>query len=484
MTAHPALRVVGGGLAGSEAAWQAARRGLDVELYEMRPHKRGPAHTSGALAELVCSNSLRGASLENAVGLLKEELARMDSLIVGSAREAAVPAGGALAVDRERFAALVESRLAALPNVRIVREEVTALDPAIPTIVACGPLPSEALSAALDALLARALPAGEGERPRLHYYDAASPIVATESLDLRAMYAKSRYDKGDGEDYLNIPLDREQYAQLVHDLRELPKHDPKEFELDRASGKIPFFEGCLPVEEMAARGDEVLRYGPLKPVGLRDPRTGLTPYAVVQLRKENASGSAYNLVGFQTRLTWPAQREAFGKLPGLAEAEWLRLGVMHRNSFVDAPRFLTADLRLRGFDSVWLAGQITGAEGYVEAAACGTIAALSAAQRLRGLEPLAVPADTALGAIVAHLQNATTADFQPANVSWAFFSPLAQRVRDKRERRRLLAERALQHLAGWQSALAARGVAAVDAGGDAALDALAGSALSAAGAGA
>ena len=450
------LRVVGGGLAGSEAAWQAARRGLDVELYEMRPHKRGPAHTGGALAELVCSNSLRGAALENAVGLLKEELARLGSLIVTSAREAAVPAGGALAVDRERFAALVESRLAALPNVRIVREEVVALDPAVPTIVACGPLPSESLSSALDALLARAEVAGDGARPRLHYYDAASPIVATESLDLSAMYAKSRYDKGDGEDYLNIPLDREQYAQLVRYLRELPKHEPKEFETDRAAGKVPFFEGCLPVEEMAARGDDVLRYGPLKPVGLRDPRTGATPHAVVQLRKENQSGSAYNLVGFQTRLTWPAQREAFGKLPGLGAAEWLRLGVMHRNSFVDAPRYLTSDLRLRGFEHVWLAGQITGAEGYVEAAACGAIAALSAAQRLRGLEPLEVPADTALGAIVAHLQNATTADFQPSNVSWAFFSPLERRVRDKRERRGLLAERALAKLAAWQAELDAR----------------------------
>jgi methylenetetrahydrofolate--tRNA-(uracil-5-)-methyltransferase len=344
-----------------------------------------------------------------------------------------------------------------------VREEVTALDPAIPTIVACGPLPSEPLSAALDALLAGATPTGAVARPRLHYYDAASPIVSTESLDLGAMYAKSRYDKGDGEDYLNIPLDREQYAQLVRDLRELPKHDPKEFELDRASGKVPFFEGCLPVEEMAARGDDVLRYGPLKPVGLRDPRTGFTPYAVVQLRKENASGSAYNLVGFQTRLTWPAQREAFGKLPGLGDAEWLRLGVMHRNSFVDAPRYLTPDLRLRGYAAVWLAGQITGAEGYVEAVACGTIAALSAAQTLRGLTPLAVPADTALGAVVAHLQNAVTADFQPANVSWAFFSPLESRVRDKRERRRLLAERALTHLSQWQAALDARAEVGVPA---------------------
>jgi methylenetetrahydrofolate--tRNA-(uracil-5-)-methyltransferase len=445
------IRVIGGGLAGCEAAWQAARAGLDVELYEMRPERRGPAHVTDRLAELVCSNSLRGAALENAVGLLKEELARLDSLIVTSAREAAVPAGGALAVDRVRFAELVESRLTALPNLRLMREEVRAIDPAAPTIVACGPLPSDALSAALDALLAGAQPLAPSPRPRLHYYDAASPIVEHESLELGVMYAKSRYDKGDGDDYLNIPLDREQYETLVRDLCELPKHQPKDFEADAAAGAVPYFEGCLPVEELAARGPETLRYGPLKPVGLRDPRTGRTPHAVVQLRKENAAGSAYNLVGFQTRLTWPAQREAFGKLPGLAQAEWLRLGVMHRNSFVDAPRYLTPDLRVRGYAQTWLAGQITGAEGYVEAAACGLLAARAAARVARGLEPLVAPADTALGAVVAHLQNADGPDFQPANVTWAFFSPLAGAPRDKRERRRLMAERALANLARWQA---------------------------------
>ncbi len=450
----PELRVIGAGLAGCEAAWQAAERGIDVELCEMRPELRGPAHKTDRLAELVCSNSLRGAALENAVGLLKEELARMESLIVTSAREAAVPAGGALAVDRDRLSELVEMRLGAHPRVRIVRGEVRAIDAAQPTIVACGPLPSEPLSAAIDALLAGS---GAGTKgPRLHYYDAASPIVATESLDLSQMYAKSRYDKGDGADYLNIPLDREHYATFVRDLRELPKHDPKEFELDAASGKIPYFEGCLPIEEMAARGEDALRYGPLKPVGLRDPRTGLAPYAVVQLRKENLTGSAYNLVGFQTRLTWPAQKAAFGKLPGLANAEWIRLGVMHRNSFLDAPRYLEPDLRLRGAAHVWFAGQITGAEGYVEAAACGLIAALSAARVLRGLAPVEVPPDTALGAVVAHLQNRETADFQPANVSWAYFSPLPGKpIRDKRERRTRLAERALERLAAWKSELGA-----------------------------
>jgi methylenetetrahydrofolate--tRNA-(uracil-5-)-methyltransferase len=450
---NASLRIIGGGLAGCEAAWQAARRGLDVELYEMRPQQRGPAHVTDALAELVCSNSLRGASLENAVGLLKEELARLGPLIVTSAREAAVPAGGALAVDRERFAALVESKLAALPNVRIRREEVRSIDPEIPTIVACGPLPSSALADAIDALLARAQLEVAGARPRLHYYDAASPIVATDSLDLTQMYEKSRYDKGDGADYLNIPLTREQYETFVRDLRELPKLQPKDFELDVAAGKVPYFEGCLPIEEMAARGEDTLRYGPLKPVGLRDPRTGLGPHAVVQLRKENVAGTAYNVVGFQTRLTWPAQKEAFAKLPGLANAEWLRLGVMHRNSFLDAPRYLRPDFRLRGFDRTWFAGQITGAEGYVEAAACGLLAALSANAVLRDREPVVAPADTALGAVLAHLQNAASADFQPSNVSWAFFSPLANGPRDKRERRRLMSERALANLGAWSDAL-------------------------------
>ncbi|HEY0798260.1 MAG TPA: methylenetetrahydrofolate--tRNA-(uracil(54)-C(5))-methyltransferase (FADH(2)-oxidizing) TrmFO, partial [Candidatus Baltobacteraceae bacterium] len=257
--------------------------------------------------------------------------------------------------------------------------------------------------------------------------------------------------KGDGDDCLNIPLDRETYVRFERDLCELPKHEPKEFELDAASGKVPYFEGCLPIEEMAVRGEDALRYGPMKPVGLRDPRTGKTPYAVVQLRKENAQGTAFNLVGFQTRLTWPAQKEAFGRLPGLANAEWLRLGVMHRNAFIDAPRLLDGDLRLRGAACTWFAGQITGAEGYVEGAACGLIAGRAAARALRGLPPVAVPEDTALGAVLAHLANTKTDDFQPSNVSWAWFSALpGAPIRDKRERRRALAERALERIERWR----------------------------------
>jgi methylenetetrahydrofolate--tRNA-(uracil-5-)-methyltransferase len=433
------LMVIGGGLAGCEAAWQAARAGVDVDLYEMRPHRSGPAHKTDRLAELVCSNSLRGAALENAVGLLKEELSRLDSIIIASAREAAVPAGGALAVDRDAFAAAVESRIASEPRITLHREEVLTIPRDRPVIVACGPLPGDALVADIDAVLRQAQDDNAGGR--LHYYDAASPIVSADSIDETPMYRKSRYEKGDGDDYINIPLDKEQYQQLIHDLRTLERHQPKDFEMD--AGKTKYFEGCLPIEEMADRGEETLRFGPLKPVGLRDPRTGITPHAVVQLRKENVEGTAFNLVGFQTRLSWPAQKEAFGKLPGLANAEWLRLGVMHRNTFIDSPRLLESTLRLRGTDALYFAGQITGAEGYVEGAACGAMAGIHAARAILGLPQVTFPRESAFGAIVGHLQNTETHDFQPANVTWAPFPALDTNIRDKKERRRRLAERAL-----------------------------------------
>ncbi len=428
------LTVIGGGLAGCEAAWQAARCGVGVDLYEMRPSVSGPAHKTGGLAELVCSNSFRGAALENAVGLLKEELARLDSVIVASARETAVPAGAALAVDRHRFSESVEARMAAESRIRLHREEVRAIPLDRPVIVACGPLPTETFLAGLDALLIACHPEREG---RLHYYDAASPIVAADSIDESHTYRKSRYDKGDGDDYLNVPLDRDSYTRLLRDLRTLERHPSKEFEEAR------YFEGCLPIEEMADRGDDVLRFGPLRPVGLRDPRTGKTPYAVVQMRKENREGSAYNLVGFQTRMTWTAQREAFGRLPGLARAEWLRLGVMHRNTFIDSPHLLDARLKLCGTDAVYFAGQITGAEGYVEAAACGAMAGIHAARAIHGLPPIDFPSESAFGAVVSHLQNRDTPDFQPSNVTWAPF-PAIEGGAGKRERRRLMAGRALE----------------------------------------
>jgi len=442
------ILVVGGGLAGCEAAWQAAAQGIRVTLAEMRPARMTPAHHTERLAELVCSNSMRGAALENAVGLLKEELARLDSVVITSARATAVPAGGALAVDRDRFSSLVTERVTAHPLIEVRREEITHIDESRPTIIACGPLASDALAEEIDRLVGG----------RLSYYDAASPIVAADSIDVSQLYAASRYGKGDGDDYLNIPLTKEQYLQLVEDLRTLPRHEPKEFERDAACGRANFFEGCLPIEVMADRGVDTLRYGPLKPVGLRDPRTGKTPYAVAQLRKENAAGTAYNLVGFQTRLTWPAQKEAFGKLPGLEHAEWLRLGVMHRNTFIDSPRLLDRYLRLREHPNVWFAGQVTGVEGYVEAAGSGAIAGLQAARLVRGEAPLEFEPTTMLGCLVAYLQDGTSVDFQPSNVTWANVAPLPpdRETRDKRERRRRLAERALAEIVRLRETLGRR----------------------------
>jgi methylenetetrahydrofolate--tRNA-(uracil-5-)-methyltransferase len=445
------LTVIGAGLAGSEAAWQAALCGVAVDLYEMRPQKSGPAHHTGNFAELVCSNSFRGAALENAVGLLKAELELLDSLVMASARDAAVPAGGALAVDRDRFSQAVQARIESQPLIAVHREEVLTIPLDRPAIVACGPLPSTEFLGEIDGVLGRvdpSMPQGGSiphhDKSRLHYYDAASPIVAADSIDERPMYRKSRYEKGDGDDYLNIPLTKEQYLQLLADLRTLPRHETKAFE------DAKYFEGCLPIEEMADRGDDVLRFGPMKPVGLRDPRTGKTPYAVVQLRKENVAGTAFNLVGFQTRLTWPSQKEAFQKLPGLERAEWLRLGVMHRNTFIDSPHLLGPDLRLRGTPSLYFAGQITGAEGYVEAAACGAMTGIHAARQILELPAVEFPDTSAFGAIVAHLQNTQTPDFQPANVTWAPFPPLDPQTvaslgkrPDKKVRRRMLAERSL-----------------------------------------
>ncbi|HXW51803.1 MAG TPA: methylenetetrahydrofolate--tRNA-(uracil(54)-C(5))-methyltransferase (FADH(2)-oxidizing) TrmFO [Candidatus Acidoferrales bacterium] len=450
------IRVIGAGLAGCEAAWQAANLGAHVTLYEMRPSVSTGAHRTSDFAELVCSNSLRSISLENAVGLLKEELARLGSLIVSAARETAVPAGGALAVDRERFSESVESRLQSHPSITIKREEVRSLDGKEPTIVACGPLASPALADELARLCGK---------PQLHYYDAASPIVSADSIDMSQVFAGSRYGKG-GDDYLNIPLDREQYLELVTDLVNSPKAAPHGAleTLDEAS--IEYFEACLPVEEMARRGVDTLRFGPLKPVGLQRRDVGgdcqIAPYAVVQLRRENAAGTAYNMVGFQTRLTWPAQKATFGKLPGLHDAEWLRLGVMHRNTFVDAPRVLAEDLSLRNAAHVFLAGQVSGCEGYVEAAATGLLAAHNAWRRISENHiPFRPSTATALGALLAYLQDTTSPDFQPQNVTFAYFSPLASSVRDKRERRRLMAQRSLSEVDRIAAELAAQR-AAVD----------------------
>jgi methylenetetrahydrofolate--tRNA-(uracil-5-)-methyltransferase len=432
------VTVIGGGLAGSEAAWQLARAGVAVELLEMRPGVRSPAHEGGDLAELVCSNSLRSDNPSNAVGLLHEELRRLGSLVLSAADATRVPAGDALAVNRARFAGLVTERLEGNALVRVTRREVTALPqgPGL-ALLATGPLTSALLGAAL----------GEATGAGLHFYDAIAPIVATESIDMSIAYARSRYGKGNGDDYLNLPFDEPQYRAFVAALLAGEKVKPHEFEEPR------YFDGCLPIEVMAERGPDVLAYGPMKPVGLEDPRTGRRPFAVVQLRREDAVGTAWNLVGFQTRLTWPEQRRIFRELiPGLAQAEFLRLGQIHRNTFVDAPRVLAPDLSLRSRPSLFLAGQITGVEGYVESAACGLLAARAMLDRLDGLPFRPPPAATAVGALHRHLTGAAHPpdyEYQPTNVVYSLFPPLVGRFRGKVGRKEAHAERARKEISSW-----------------------------------
>jgi methylenetetrahydrofolate--tRNA-(uracil-5-)-methyltransferase len=432
------VTIIGGGLAGAEAAWRLARAGVPVDLWEMKPVRRSPAHVLDGLAELVCSNSLRSDNPANAVGLLHEELRRLGSLVLAAADETRVPAGDALAVDRERFSRRVTERLAAHPLVRILRQEATALpEPPGLALVATGPLTSDALAAELAVL------AGD----RLHFYDAIAPIVAAESVDRAIAYARSRYGKGAGDDYLNLPLDEAQYRAFVAALLAGEKVAPHAFEETR------YFEGCLPIEVMAERGPDVLAFGPMKPVGLEDPRTGRRPFAVVQLRREDEAGTAWNLVGFQTRLTWPEQRRIFRTfLPGLANAEFLRLGQVHRNTFVDAPRVLAPDLSVRARPHLFLAGQITGVEGYVESAACGHLAARAILDRLAGRPFRPPPAATAMGALHRHLTGAAHPpgyDYQPTNVVFALFPPLTGRHRGKAARKEAHAGRARKEIEPW-----------------------------------
>jgi len=429
---------VGGGLAGSEAAWRLARAGVPVELVEMKPGRRSPAHVLDGLAELVCSNSLRSDNPQNAVGLLHEELRRLGSLVLAAADEARVPAGDALAVDRRRFSEIVTERLEAHPLVRLVRQEVTALpEPPGLAVLATGPLTGDALAAELAAL------AGG----RLHFYDALAPIVAAESIDRTIAYARSRYGKGNGDDYLNLPLDEAQYRAFVGALLEGEKVAPHGFEEPR------YFEGCLPIEVMAERGPEVLAHGPMKPVGLEDPRTGRRPHAVVQLRREDVAGTAWNLVGFQTRLTWPEQRRIFRTLlPGLAGAEFVRLGQIHRNTFVEAPRVLAPDLSFRARPHLFLAGQITGVEGYVESAACGHLAARAILDRLRGRPFRPPPSSTAMGALHRHLTGEAHPpgyDYQPTNVVFALFPPVPGRHLGKAARKEAYLARARREIEPW-----------------------------------
>ncbi|SMB95462.1 methylenetetrahydrofolate--tRNA-(uracil-5-)-methyltransferase [Thermanaeromonas toyohensis ToBE] len=421
------LIVIGGGLAGSEAAWQAAQRGIKVELWEMRPYQTTPAHRTGYLAELVCSNSLRSNELENAAGLLKEEMRRAGSLLMEVAEKHRVPAGKALAVDRVAFSQEVTSRIEAHPFITLVRQEAKEIPSEGVVIIASGPLTSPALTEALRELT--------GEE-YLYFYDAAAPIVTAESLDWSKLFRGSRYGKGE-EDYLNCPLTEEEYYTFYQALVNAERHLPHPFE------KEIYFEGCMPIEEMARRGPDTLRYGPMKPTGLVDPATGKQPFAVVQLRQDNREGTLYNLVGFQTSLKWGEQDRVFRLIPALRNAEFVRYGVMHRNTYINSPRLLLPTLQLKERPEIFLAGQITGVEGYIESAAMGLLAGLNAARLLKGLKPLVLPRETAHGALAHYITEAHPQNFQPMNINFGLLPPLERRVRSRRQRNLLLSQRSL-----------------------------------------
>ena len=421
------VTVIGAGLAGSECAWQLAQRGIQVTLREMKPEKRTPAHTTDSFAELCCSNSLRSDQLENAVGLLKEELRRLGSLILRCADETRVEAGGALAVDRHGFAALVTERIKSHPNITVAEGEVTYI-PGGEVVVASGPLTSDALADRLQVLL--------GADSALHFYDAAAPLVSAESVDMDLAWFGSRYDRGTA-DYVNCPMDEAEYEAFWQALITAQEAEVHGFE-DKM-----VFEGCMPVEVMARRGRDTLCYGPLKPRGLRDPRTGREPYAVVQLRRDNAEGTVYNLVGFQTHLKFPEQRRVFSMIPALRGAEFLRYGVMHRNTFLDSPRLLDRYYRLKSEPRIAFAGQMTGVEGYVESAASGFLAGVEMSRRLRGLPPADFPRETAVGALGLYVSNESVTAFQPMNINFGIMPPLDHRVRGKRNKNAELSARSL-----------------------------------------
>ena len=424
------VTVVGAGLAGSEAAWQLAKRGIPVCLREMKPEKKTPAHVSDNFAELVCSNSLRSADPANAVGLLKEELRRLDSLILRSADENRVEAGSALAVDREGFARTITRAIRSHPLISVEPGEVTEIPEGI-VILATGPLTSDALSEAIGRRL--------GEGTYLHFYDAAAPIVTLESVDMEEAFFASRYNKGSA-DYVNCPMDKETYLAFRQALAEAEEAHVHGFE-----DKL-VFEGCMPVEVMARRGVDTLRYGPLKPRGIIDPKTGREPYAVVQLRRDNFAGSLYNLVGFQTHLTFGEQKRVFSMIPALGEAEFVRFGVMHRNTYLDSPRLLDGQYRLREEPRIRFAGQITGVEGYVESTASGLLCGLQTARELLGQEPADFTRETAIGALAAYVSDGTVSDFQPMNVNYGIIAPLEGKVKGKRNRNAILSQRALTRL--------------------------------------
>ena len=421
------VTVIGAGLAGSECAWQLAKRGINVTLREMKPEKKTPAHLTDNFAELCCSNSLRSDQLENAVGLLKEEMRRLDSLILSCADATRVEAGGALAVDRHGFAQMVTERVKNHPNITVVPGEVTDI-PEGEVVIASGPLTSDALAERLQALL--------GENSDLHFYDAAAPLVSAESVDMDKAWFGSRYDKG-GLDYVNCPMNQEEYDAFWQALTTAQEAEVHGFEDSQV------FEGCMPVEVMARRGHDTLLYGPLKSRGLDDPRTGRWPYAVVQLRRDNADGTVYNLVGFQTHLRFPEQKRVFSMIPALHDAEFLRYGVMHRNTFLNSPKLLDRYYRLKAQPRISFAGQMTGVEGYVESAASGFLVGVETARRLRGMEPIDFPRETAIGALGLYVSNQSITQFQPMNINFGIIPPLSHRVKGKRNKNAELSQRSL-----------------------------------------
>jgi len=425
--------VIGGGLAGCESAWQLSQRGISVSLFEMRPEAFSPAHKTDHLAELVCSNSLRANAIENAVGLLKEEMRIMESLVMEAADATSIPAGGALAVDRKLFSLYIERKLSEKINIRIIRREVKEIPRGSPVIIATGPLTSDEMAKSIATLTGFEY---------LYFYDAISPIIHEDSLDYRRVFRASRYGKGEG-DYINCPFTKEEYEDFCHTLLKGEEVSLRDFEDKK------FFEGCLPIEEIARRGVNTLAFGPMKPVGLVDPRTGKQPHAVIQLRQDNNEGTLFNMVGFQTKLTWPEQRRIFRTIPGMEHAEFARYGSIHRNTFINSPALLDKTLQLQSKRNIFFSGQITGVEGYVESAASGLLAGISTFNHISGKDFSMPPRETALGALINHITEAKAKHFQPMNINFGLFPPLQVKT-NKREKGRHYAERSLKELKRWK----------------------------------
>ena len=427
------INVIGAGLAGCEAAWQIAKRGIHVRLFEMKPHKMTPAHKSVNFSELICSNSLKADKLDSAAGLLKEEMRQIGSLLMECADQCRVPAGGALAVDRDQFSSMVTDKIKNAPLIQVIEEEVTDIPNDTITVIATGPLTSDTLADKIIALCGGSL----------HFFDAAAPIVTAESIDMEHAFTASRYDKGGDDAYINCPMNKEEYENFHSELvkaERAPRHD-----VDVQNPKV--YEGCMPVEILAQRGLDTLRFGPMKPVGLRDPKTGHRPWAVLQLRTENADKSMYNLVGFQTNLKFPEQKRVFGMIPALRNAEFVRYGVMHRNTFLDSPRVLNADFSMKSNPNIFFAGQMTGVEGYMESGSSGMMAGINAARRLQGLPTVILPPETMIGSLSRYIADESVKDFQPMGANLGILPPLPEPIRDKRLRAAAHSQRALEQLA-------------------------------------